>query len=195
MLILCAQSIFGVQSTFAVLRETPIDPALQPPGTPQKHLYDFIDNAYVTHLKDSLRACIDRYNDARSNLENAKDAFDTSLDNLHSSIENVPVDLTTVHIPDYIPNQYCILEVHAKEAAQAFQMLVQHYDLCVTALRHTEGGSDAATEATGDAPQPSGDAVSAPLEPMSEEERREMLAVLHKDASEVEDVGDSRTHI
>jgi autophagy-related protein 17 len=178
----------GLQSTFAVLRETPIEAALQPPGTRQKHLYDFIDSATVTNLKDSLRACIDRYNEARASLERAKDAFDMSLDNLHSSIENVPVDLTTVHIPDYIPNQYCILEGHAKDAAQSFQMLVQHYDLCVTALRHTEGGSDAATEATGDAPQPSGDAVAAPAEPMSEEERREMLTVLHKDAQEVEDV-------
>jgi autophagy-related protein 17 len=142
----------------------------------------------VTNLKDSLRACIDRYNEARGSLEDSKDAFDTSLENLYSSVESIPCAPATVSTPSPIPSLYYDLEEHAKEAAQAFQMLVGHYDLCVTALRHTEGGSDAATQATGDAPQPSGEEFSAPPEPMSEDERQEMLAVLRKDALEVEDV-------
>jgi autophagy-related protein 17 len=58
----------------------------------------------------------------------------------------------------------------------------------VTALRHTEGGSAAATEAIGDAPVHSDDEFAAPPEPMTEEERQEMVAVLVKDAHEVEDV-------
>lgn len=178
----------GLQSTLAVLRDTPIESALQPPGTPQKHLFDFIDNATVTNLKDSLRACIDRYNEARSSLNDSNDSFDTSLENLHSSIDNVPNSPATASNPSPIPSLYHDLEGHAKEAAQAFQSLVRHYDLCVTALRHTEGGSAAATQATGDAPVPSGDDISAPPEPMTEEERQEMLGVLQKDALEVEDV-------
>ena len=178
----------GLQSTLAVLRDTPIEAVLQPPGTPQKHLFDFIDSATVTDLKDSLRACIDRYNEARSSLNDSNDSFDTALDNLHSSIDNVPKTPVTASTPSPIPSLYHDLEGHAKEAAQAFQSLVRHYDLCVTALRHTEGGSAAATQATGDAPVPSGDDFSAPPEPMTEEERQEMLTVLGKDAAEVEDV-------
>ncbi|KAF2464253.1 uncharacterized protein BDR25DRAFT_271944 [Lindgomyces ingoldianus] len=181
-------SFAGLQSTLAVLRDTPIESVLQPPGTPQKHLYDFIDSATVTNLKDSLRACIDRYNEARSKLSESNDAFDMSLDNLHSSIENVPNSPATTSNPSPIPVVYHDLEGHAKEAAQAFQSLVRHYDLCVTALRHTEGGSAAATQATGDAPVSSADEFSAPPEPMTEEERQEMLAVLQKDAREVDDV-------
>ncbi|KAF2655657.1 hypothetical protein K491DRAFT_598440 [Lophiostoma macrostomum CBS 122681] len=178
----------GLQSTLAVLRDTPIEAVLQPPGTPQKHLFDFIDSATVTNLKDSLRACIDRYNEVRSGLNDSNDAFDTALDNLHSSIDNVPNTPATASTPTPIPSLYHDLEGHAKEAAQAFQSLVRHYDLCVTALRHTEGGSAAATQATGDAPVPSSDDFSAPPEPMTEEERQEMLTVLVKDAAEVEDV-------
>jgi autophagy-related protein 17 len=178
----------GLQSTLAVLRDTPIEAVLQPPGTSQKHLYDFIDSATVTNLKDSLRACIDRYNESRSTLNDSNDAFDTALENLHSSIENVPPSPATASNPSPIPSLYRDLEEHAKEAAQNFQSLVSHYDLCVTALRHTEGGSAAATQAAGDAPAPQGEDFSIPPEPISEEERQEMLAVLVNDAREVEEV-------
>ncbi|KAF1361830.1 hypothetical protein EJ07DRAFT_110748 [Lizonia empirigonia] len=181
-------SFSGLNSTLAVLRETPIEAVLQPSGAPQKHLYDFIDSTTVSNLEATLRACIDRYNDALATLGDSNDAFDTALDNLHSSIENVPVTPATASHPSPIPSLYRDLEGHAKEAAQAFQGLVQHYDLCVTALRHTEGGSAAATQATGDAPSQSGDEFAAPPEPMSEDERQEMMIVLQKDAHQVDDV-------
>lgn len=161
---------------------------MQPENTPQKHLYDFIDSATVSNLEGTLRACIDRYNEAHAVLDDSSDAFDTALDNLHSSIENVPMTPASTSNPSPIPSLYQDLEVHAKEAAQAFQSLVQHYDLCVTALRHTEGGSAAATQATGDAPVHSGNEFAAPPEPLSEEERVEMVAVLVNDAQEVDDV-------
>ena len=178
----------GLNSTLAVLRETPIEAVLQPHGTPQKHLYDFIDSATVSNLQATLRACIDRYNHAHAALEGSSDAFDTWLDNLHSSMENVPMTPATTSNPSPIPSLYRHLEGHAKEAAQAFQSLVQHYDLCITALRHTEGGSAAATQATGDAPVHSADHGAAPPEPMSEQERRDMLHVVQKDAREVDHV-------
>ncbi|KAJ4299606.1 Autophagy- protein 17 [Kalmusia sp. IMI 367209] len=181
-------SFAGLRSTLAVLRETPIDTALQPPGTPQKHLFDFIDSTTVTALENSLRACIDRYNEARSSLEESTDAFDTALENLRSSIDNVPKTPVTSSTPSPIPGLYHDLEGRAREAAQAFQSLVRHYDLCVTALRHTEGGAAAVTQATGDASVPSDDDHGPPPEPITEEERQEMLGVLAKDALEVEDV-------
>ncbi|KAF2820483.1 hypothetical protein CC86DRAFT_386970 [Ophiobolus disseminans] len=181
-------SFAGLNSTLTVLRETPIEAVLQPPGTPQKHLYDFIDSAAVSNLEVTLRACIDRYNAAREILDDSNDAFDTSLDNLHSSFENVPLTPASASNPSPIPSLYQDLEVHAREAAQAFQSLVQHYDLCVTALRHTEGGSAAATEATGDTSMHSRDEFAPPPEPMSEEERLEMVAVLVKDAHDLDDV-------
>ncbi|KAL1596308.1 Autophagy-related protein 17 [Paraconiothyrium brasiliense] len=181
-------SFAGLKSTLTVLRETPIETALQPFGTPQKHLFDFIDNTTVTALENSLRACIDRYNEARSSLEDSTDAFDTSLENLNSSIDNVPKTPVTSSTPSPIPSLYRDLEGHARETAQAFQSLVKHYDLCVTALRHTEGGAAAVTQATGDVSLPPSNDHGPPPEPIAEEERQEMLTVLGRDAQEVEDV-------
>lgn len=185
-------SFAALTATLTVLRQTTIEAVLQPPGTPQKHLYDFIDSATVSNLEADLRACIDRYNDAHATLDDSNDAFDTSLDNLHSSINNVPVTPSSPDNPSPTPALYHQLETHAKEAAQAFQSLVSHYDLCITALRHTEGGSAAATQATGDTPLPSHSSPSfaAPTspDPMSEEERQHMLAILHKDSLEVDAV-------
>lgn len=182
----------GLTATLTILRETPIEAVLQPPGTPQKHLYDFIDSATVSNLEADLRACIDRHNEAHAALDDSTDAFDTSLDNLHSSLDNVPITPSSPDNPSPIPALYHELETHAKEVAQAFQSLVSHYDLCITALRHTEGGSAAATQAVADTPMPShssptfADPISP--DPISEEERNHMLTILHKDALQVDAV-------
>jgi autophagy-related protein 17 len=97
-----------------------------------------------------------------------------------------------------IPENLHSLEVHAQEMAALLASLVTHFDLCVTAVRHTEGGYAAVRKAASDLP-PGAEPVSVSgvmnasqdIEeqgPLSEEERREMLIVLENDASEVEDV-------
>lgn len=95
------------------------------------------------------------------------------------------------------------LETHAQEMANLLQSLVQHFDICVTAVKHTEGGGAAAQSITGDMPSgvPVGGRTgsnaeggmkmgdpSAPLDPLSESDYREMVNVLIKDAAEAEDV-------
>lgn len=181
-------SFAGLQSTLSVLRDTPIEAALQPPGTGQRHLLDFIDSSTVTNLQDSLRACIDRYNEARSSLHDSTDSFDESMNNLLHHIDNMPGSDPVSH-PSPVPGYYRDLEDYAKDTAKEFEALVRHYDLCVTAIRHTEGGSAAATEAVGaGAVRTSENDLAAPPEPMSEEERREMMEVLQKDSTEVDDV-------
>lgn len=84
--------------------------------------------------------------------------------------------------------------------ATSLEGLVKHYDLCVTALKHTEGGGEAINQAasTGEGNQEAsalaglgvdlGKLDDSPSKPMSEEERTEMLAVLAKDAAEVDEV-------
>lgn len=192
----------SLNTTLARLRDTPIEAALQPPGAPQKHLYDFIDGATVSTLEASLRACIDRYNDARATLDNATHAFDTDLLHLHASLDHLPTPSLdskcsrSGYNPSYgpssspVPRLYHHLETHAKEAAQAFQSLVQHYDLCITALRHTEGASVAATYAPADLPDLTTTTAAAATspDPMTDEDHHAMLAVLRKDSLQVDDV-------
>lgn len=83
------------------------------------------------------------------------------------------------------------LESQAKETAELLESLVRHFDLCVTALRHTEGGGAAARNITQDmAMDIHVDRAdhSMPVEPISDEDRQEMLNVLTKDAAELDDV-------
>lgn len=83
------------------------------------------------------------------------------------------------------------LENQAKEMAELLESLVRHFDLCVTALKHTEGGGAAVQNVTTDLPveiRVDPDDAGKPIEPISDQERQEMLDVLAKDAAELEDV-------
>lgn len=81
--------------------------------------------------------------------------------------------------------------------ASLLSSLSNHFDLCVNAIRHTEGGYAAVQNAASN-PPPGAEPVSVSgvmmtshddiQEPISEHERQEMLFILEKDAAEVEDV-------
>lgn len=195
-----------------MLKNTPIHGTLQPPGTPQKYLFDFIDSSSVDDLEASLRACIDRTNEADSALAETIEGFGASLARLDDALDSCPPAPDSS--PSPLPSSFHQLEGHATETAGLLQSLVRHYDVCVTALKHTEGGNEAATRATfEESPLPSAtdlphdldpnlhvnldqldiDVASLrpdapPPPPMTEAERADMLAVLANDAAEVDDV-------
>ena len=97
-----------------------------------------------------------------------------------------------------IPEHLQALETHAQEMASLLDSLVSHFDLCVNAIRHTEGGyaavRNAASNQPADAEPVSVSGVMSTSQhnddekPLSDEERREMLGVLETDANQVEDV-------
>lgn len=97
-----------------------------------------------------------------------------------------------------VPALFYQLESKATEAAGHLEGLVKHYDLCVTALKHTEGGGDAITQASIGEDQQTSALVglgvdldkleAAPAKAISDEERRELFSVLVKDADEVDEV-------
>jgi autophagy-related protein 17 len=91
------------------------------------------------------------------------------------------------------------LESNAAEMASLLDSLVRHFDLCVNAIKHTEGGFAAVKQAANDNQFPDGVTVSGViqdtgndsglvLEPLSAEDRKQMLTILSNDAAEVEDV-------
>ncbi|KAK0906145.1 autophagy protein 17 [Friedmanniomyces endolithicus] len=173
-----------------------------------KTLYDFIDENSHTDLLSSLHALIDSYNDAKDTLNAGLGTFDDALrtiaDTLQQGIITSSGPQTKRTLYDSLTPAPTItqlfrgMEEHAAEMATLFQNLVSHYDLCVTALKHTDGGGEAAKRAM----QQAGATLMKPVpgaeeeslyqktipEPMSDEERIEMLRVLEGDASQVEDV-------
>lgn len=86
------------------------------------------------------------------------------------------------------------LETHASEMAGLLDSLTSHFDLCANAVRRTPGGYEALRDAVQDNRLPEGvrgsGLIPSPnssinVEPISEQDRKEMLEVIHGDAGEV----------
>ncbi|KAF2834951.1 APG17-domain-containing protein [Patellaria atrata CBS 101060] len=180
-----------LQGTLQTLQSTPVEPAFQPPETPPKYLFDFVNENDVNELNSALRHCIDRTNAATAALVDTTEVFDRSLESIQVALTSVPAADDAGVSP--LPSSFRAQEGHATEMANLLESLVRHYDLCVTALKHTEGGGEAAALATGELPANLDINVEslhqdAPPQPITEEERTNMLLVVGKDAAEVEEV-------
>ena len=177
-----------IKHALRLLQTTAVEPALRPAGEKSKSLQDFVDEQAVEELTAAFRECIDRTTEAQSDFAGSNHGLDDEIKKIQELLSSVSLLDPNFDYPDTV-SLFRALESHATETADLLQSLVRHYDLCVTALKHTEGGGEAAQEAQVDLP-PALDSASPEmqLEPMSEKEREEMLHVLNKDAEEVTDV-------
>lgn len=170
-------------------------------GGTAKTLHDFIDESSHTGLLDRLRSLIDAYNDAKAVLYSSQHAIQESLQSLARVLASInpPPDTSDDAEPRTTAALFHSLTAHATETASLLQSLIAHYDLCVTALKHTEGGSEAAREAADSTTNAEDQDTAETIieeslyhnkirEPISTEERIEMLNILDNDAQEVEDV-------
>jgi len=100
-----------------------------------------------------------------------------------------------------MPNLLSSLVDHSHQMAQLLTSLTKHFDLCVTAVRTTEGGADLARRKAAEVTQSQGgDVVSisgviaeqesqiSDLEPNTLEDRDEMVRIVEEDATEVDGV-------
>ena len=183
-----------LQKTLDELRATIVQQGFRPSDEEPRSLLHFIDEEPVESLKDTLKDSIDETNESKRVVDESNAAFEEEL----QTINNASVDKSTDSLSsesDFTPPTLRSLlhgaEGHAKEIAQSLESLVKHYDLCVSAVKHTEGGGAAVRKFGDDLPegvevdQPDPDQAEAPL---TDDERREMLTVIGNDASEVEDV-------
>jgi autophagy-related protein 17 len=187
-----------LQRTLDILRSTTVDPGFRPTDDDPKTLHDFVDDQGVDNLKSSIRSSIDQVQEAQKDFGYSISSFDSDLLAIEKAITSITISSPSSSdvLESPIPSLLRSLESHAKEMAVLLQSLVRHFDLCVTAIKHTEGGGAAARSITGDLPKGMGvidrgsssDDDSAPPEPITDKEREDMLDVLSKDAAEVEDV-------
>ncbi|KAK4502560.1 hypothetical protein PRZ48_005986 [Zasmidium cellare] len=168
----------------------------------QKTLFHFIDEENHEALQSALRGLIDEYHIAKGDLDGNLQIFDNLLRSITNKLsdrldESDSPDRPTIYDepPPSIEELFHRMEEHATEMASNLQNLVQHYDLCITALKHTEGGGEAAKQAIQSAELTKGTPGSEESlygktvpEPISEEELTQMLDVIDKDSEEVEDV-------
>ncbi|KAI9776257.1 MAG: autophagy protein 17 [Geoglossum umbratile] len=187
-----------LRRTLDILRSTTVEPGFRPANDEPKTLHDFVDGQGVDNLKASIRNSIDQVQEAQKDFSYSISCFDSDLLAVEKAVASITISSPSSSdvLESPIPSRLRSLESHAKEMAILLQSLVRHFDLCVTAIKHTEGGGAAARSITGDLPKgmdvmdrgSSGDDDGAPPEPITAEERENMLDVLSKDSAEVEDV-------
>lgn len=180
-----------------------------------KTLLSFIDTSKHETIQAALRNQIDDFNATRGDLSSSLDTFAKDIHVLHTLLSPPPASPEPPELlrpalydepPPTVPQLFHTITDNAGAMASLLESLVSHYDLCVTALKHTEGGGQAARKAVeqqrnSTSPMASNDALPQSKENleeslyhkdhashMSAEERQEMLKVLEHDSQEVEDV-------
>lgn len=177
------------------LKHTCVAAELRPATEAPRNLLDFIDQRAIESLRTSVKESLDDCHATGSAFSQSLDEFDTSRQALQVAIKNAPSKHRKFESP--IPPLLHDLETHAAEMAVLLDSLTSHFDLCANAVKHTEGGYEALRDAirrnrlpegvaaSGIIPSPN---ASTQLEPISEDDRTEMLAVIDGDAGEVPEV-------
>ncbi|OTB01351.1 hypothetical protein M426DRAFT_323501 [Hypoxylon sp. CI-4A] len=192
-----------LQDTMNVLRDRVVDSTFRPKGEGKKNLLDFIDESQVNGLRDSLKENIHALQSTQESFDGDLLRFDDDMRLLNSTMNTAPSvsspsASTSKHsLPDLLAS---IIE-HSHAMAELLSSLTKHFDLCVTAVRTTEGGAALAKIKAAEATDSQGvgdvsiSGVMAEQEshmpdydPISPEDRAQMLAVVVQDALEVEDV-------
>ncbi|TAQ85735.1 hypothetical protein B7494_g5928 [Chlorociboria aeruginascens] len=203
-----------LESTMDVLRSTMAEAAFRPKSEAPRSLLDFVDEQGVETMRNTLKELIRESRvwpttfsasfsnisqEAQTDLDSSMLSFDNDLRSLRTALnpstKNSPSQSQNI-LPTPIPEHLHELETHAQEMALLLESLSRHFDLCVNAVRHTEGGYAAVRKAASSQP-PGAEpvSVSGVMEPedqteevVSEQERREMLTIVENDSAEVEDV-------
>lgn len=157
-------------------------------------LHDFVDDQPVEALRQNAQA-------AHASIQNARHRIDDSIRNLEDDLQRINEVLADRTVtssstksdlePPDMSKQLRSLETNAREMAQSLESLVQHFDSCVNAIKHTEGGGAAVVKNLTAEDLPEGvnvEALEASTHSMSDQDRTEMLQVLKTDADQVEDV-------
>ncbi|KAK1828797.1 autophagy-related protein 17 [Podospora conica] len=191
-----------LEETMAALRSTRVDPSFRPPGEEPKCLMDFVDENQVEGMHDALKESI-------KELRAAQESFDRDLLRFETDIRNLKKTMSTAIPPSStdssascqpIPDLLASLSEHSHAMAEQLTSLTQHFDLCVKAVRATEGGAALARRQAADLTE-GGEPVSvsgviaeqdahnmADLEAMDPQERAEVVQVVVDDAHEVDEV-------
>ncbi|KAL8706121.1 MAG: hypothetical protein Q9201_000823 [Fulgogasparrea decipioides] len=193
-----------LKGTLNRLRTTMVEASLRPESDSRESLLDFVDEGGVDELLVKAQESANAAQKAHAKLVETNLAFHTELQEIANVLRSSQVPKneyllgnegrysdvngsSTSPLPDILQS----MEDRAKSMADNLESLVKHFDLCVTAVKHTEGGGDTAQKLTHDLPAGMNvgeEVLGAPSELISEQERQEMLDILAKDADQVEEV-------
>ncbi|KAK7699045.1 hypothetical protein SLS64_011958 [Diaporthe eres] len=194
-----------LEATMDMLRNTTVDAVFRPAGEEPKNLLDFVDENQVHGMREALKASIAELQATQTSFDGDLFRFDDDLRAiakiLNSSASPTPskspTDSTSQHPPNPpILDLLVALTDHSHSMAEHLASLTNHFDMCVTAVRITEGGTALArrkaAEDSGGADAVSISGVIAEQETnvadLDPEEKAEIVQVVLQDAPEVEEV-------
>ncbi|KAK0667921.1 autophagy-related protein 17 [Cercophora samala] len=191
-----------LEKTIQVLRDTVVERAFRPPGEEPRSLIDFVDESQVDMLRESLKASIAELKAAQTSFDGDLLRFEDDLRSLNkllpSASSNSSPSSSNSH--SQMPHLLGQLSDLSHSMAQHLSSLTRHFDMCVTAVRSTEGGAALARRRAAETTEDNGDPVSisgviteqesrmAELEPMDPRERAEIIQVVLEDSPQVEEV-------
>ncbi|PHH89990.1 hypothetical protein CDD83_4789 [Cordyceps sp. RAO-2017] len=191
-------------ATMEMLRQTEVQDDLRPSGEERRNLLDFVDERGVHTMREAMKKSIEEFQGIQQSFDGDLLRFETDIRNLKKVMSELP---RTNSDSDGVASRIPIIELlvsmdeHSSTMAQLLTSLTKHFDMCVTAIRTTEGAAALARRKAAEVTQSQGsDGVSisgviaeqeshmTDLEPETAEDRAEMLKVVIQDANEVEDV-------
>ena len=187
-----------LKETLEKLRHTMVEKDMRPEKE-ERSLLDFVDESGVEGLVGMIEGVINGAGEAIKESEDTNREFKKELREVGRVLTGEEEGLVAAleersPLPDILNE----LEHYAKAMARELESLVTHYDLCVTAIKHTEGGGDVASKVASELPEgvDIGHDFAVPPEPIDEDQRREMVKVIEEDAGEIEGaVTDIRDHL
>ncbi|KAK1676866.1 kinase activator [Colletotrichum godetiae] len=192
-----------LQETMAMLKNTTVEAVFRPPGEERRNLMDFVDEKSVHVMVEALKQSLGELQAIQTSFDGDLLRFDDDLRALKKTMTATPLPRTPSDSSQYdpIPELLGSLVDNSHSMAQLLTSLTKHFDLCVTAVRTTEGGAALARRRAAEVTQSQGgDGVSLSgviadqeshmpdLEPITTQDRADMLDIVVSDSSEVEGV-------
>ncbi|EQK99153.1 Autophagy-related protein 17 [Ophiocordyceps sinensis CO18] len=191
-------------ATMEMLRGTDVLDDLRPSEGERRNLLDFVDETGVHAMRDAMKKSIEEFQGIQQSFDGDLLRFETDIRNLKKVIAHVPPSNSDGDGPASrkpMAELLLTMDEHSSTMAQLLASLTKHFDMCVTAIRTTEGAAALARRKAAEVTQSQdNDAVSisgviaeqeshmSDLEPKTAEDRAEMLKVVMQDADEVDDV-------
>ncbi|KAI1634779.1 kinase activator [Biscogniauxia mediterranea] len=193
-----------LQGTMDILRGRMVESSFRPAGEERRSLLDFVDELQVDTMRNALKENIQILQATHESFSDDLARFDDDVHTLQKTLTSAPLPTSpsASSADQSLPHLLSSMMANSHAMAELLASLTKHFDLCVTAVRTTEGGAALARIKAAEATQSqSGDDVSISgviseqeshvpdfVEPMSPEDRAQMLEVVVQDSSEVEDV-------
>ncbi|CAJ0553290.1 Ff.00g118020.m01.CDS01 [Fusarium sp. VM40] len=192
-----------LEHTMEMLRDTGVEGVFRPKGEERRSLLDFIDEGGVHGVREAMKKSIQELQAIQQSFDGDLLRLDTDIRNLKNIIIDTPSLIGDIRDGSNPPSAELLESLfdHSANMAHLLASLTHHFDMCVTAVRTTEGGVALARRRAAEATQSQGsDGVSISgviaeqesnvpdLEPKTVKDRAEMLKVVVQDAAEVDDV-------